>query len=80
MELKRKAHTKAQKGCDDMKKHLPAFLLAIVLLLVWQGIAMLIDAGHHPPSPTQIVVRLWELRDPLFLVHLPNHALLGLGF
>ncbi len=54
-----------------MKKHLPAFLLAIVLLLVWQGIAMLIDAAYILPSPTQIVVRLWELREPLFLVHLP---------
>lgn len=54
-----------------MKKHLPAFLLAIVLLWVWQGIAMLIDAAYILPSPTQIVVRLWELREPLFLVHLP---------
>ncbi len=63
-----------------MKKHLPAFLLAIVLLLVWQGIAMLIDAAYILPSPTQIVVRLWELRDPLFLVHLPaTMRVTGLG-
>lgn len=63
-----------------MKKHLPAFLLAIVLLLVWQGIAMLIDAAYILPSPTQIVVRLWELREPLFLVHLPaTMRVTGLG-
>lgn len=54
-----------------MKKHLPAFLLVFVLLLAWQGIAMLIDAAYILPSPIQIVVRLWELREPLFLVHLP---------
>ena len=30
-----------------------------------------IDAAYILPSPTQICVRLWELREPLFLVHLP---------
>lgn len=54
-----------------MKKHLPALLVAIVLLAIWQGIAMFLDAAYILPSPTQIAVRLWELREPLFLVHLP---------
>lgn len=54
-----------------MKKHFPAFVLALVLLLIWQGIAMLIHAAYILPSPTQICVKLWELREPLFLVHLP---------
>ncbi len=54
-----------------MKKHLPSVILAVVLLLLWQGIAMIIDAAYILPSPTQICVRLWELREPLFLVHLP---------
>lgn len=55
-----------------MKKHLPSVILAVVLLLLWQGIAMIIDAAYILPSPTQICVRLWELREPLFLVHLPR--------
>lgn len=54
-----------------MKKHLPSVILAVILLLLWQGIAMMIDAAYILPSPTQICVRLWELREPLFLVHLP---------
>ena len=54
-----------------MKKHLPSVILAVVLLLLWQGIAMMIDAAYILPSPIQICVRLWELREPLFLVHLP---------
>lgn len=30
-----------------------------------------IDAAYILPSPTQILVRLWELRGPLFTAHLP---------
>ncbi|MFV0498054.1 MAG: ABC transporter permease [Candidatus Fimivivens sp.] len=51
--------------------NLPAIGLILVLLILWQAIAMKIDAAYIIPSPTQILVRLWELREPLFLVHLP---------
>jgi putative hydroxymethylpyrimidine transport system permease protein len=54
-----------------MKKNLPSILLMIVLLGIWQGIAMMINAHYILPSPTQIVAKLWELREPLFMVHLP---------
>lgn len=30
-----------------------------------------IDAAYILPSPVQVVVRLWELRGPLFTAHLP---------
>jgi putative hydroxymethylpyrimidine transport system permease protein len=43
----------------------------IVLLAIWQGIAMMINAHYILPSPTQILVKLWALREPLFMVHLP---------
>ena len=33
--------------------------------------AMGINAAYILPSPTQILVRLWELRGPLFTAHLP---------
>ncbi|WP_352399884.1 ABC transporter permease [Anaerotignum sp.] len=54
-----------------MKKNLPSFILVLILLAIWQGIAMAIDAAYILPSPTDILVRLWELRVPLFTVHLP---------
>lgn len=38
----------------------------------WQGAAMGIDAAYILPSPTGILVRLWELRVPLLTVHLPQ--------
>ena len=52
-------------------KNISSLILVFVLLLLWQGAAMGIDAAYILPSPTQILVRLWELREPLFLTHLP---------
>lgn len=54
-----------------MKKYLPSGMVAFFLFLLWQGIAMVLDAAYILPSPVQILVRLYELRQPLFLVHLP---------
>lgn len=54
-----------------MKKRMPAVILTLFLFVLWQGIAMFIDAAYILPSPVQIVVKLWMLRDVLFLVHLP---------
>ncbi len=54
-----------------MKKNLPSALLVLILLMLWQGVAMGIDAAYILPSPIGILVRLWELRVPLFMVHLP---------
>lgn len=54
-----------------MKKNLPAIILTTILLVFWQVIAMIINAHYILPSPTQILVKLWELKEPLFLVHLP---------
>lgn len=54
-----------------MKKNLPAIILIIFLLGLWQGVAMIINAHYILPSPIQVVIRLWELKEPLFKVHLP---------
>ena len=52
-------------------KNLSSLVLVFVLLMIWQGAAMGIDAAYILPSPIEILVRLWELREPLFLEHLP---------
>ena len=63
-----------------MKKNLPSIILMIVLLGLWQIIAMIINAHYILPSPTQILVKLYELREPLFMVHLPaTMGVTGLG-
>ncbi|MGI6013262.1 MAG: ABC transporter permease [Oscillospiraceae bacterium] len=67
-----------------MKSHcrnnLPALLLVAVLLFAWQLAAMEVNAAYIIPSPTQILVRIWELRKPLFETHLPaTMAVTGIG-
>lgn len=63
-----------------MRRNLPSIILMIVLLGLWQIIAMIINAHYILPSPVQILVKLWELREPLFMVHLPaTMGVTGLG-
>lgn len=62
--------------------NLPALILLLALLMAWQMGAMGLDAAYILPSPVQIFQRLWELRVPLFTVHLPATMLvtgIGLG-
>ncbi len=61
-----------------MKKNMPAFILGFLILLFWQCIAMGIDAAYILPSPLQILVKLWQLKEILLLVHLP--ATMGVTF
>ena len=53
------------------KANLPALVFLFALLLLWQAGAVGMDAAYILPSPTQILQKLWELRGPLFTVHLP---------
>ena len=52
-------------------KNISSLILVFVLLMIWQGAAMGIDAAYILPSPVEILARLWELREILFLEHLP---------
>ncbi|WP_294406167.1 ABC transporter permease [uncultured Clostridium sp.] len=64
-----------------MKKNLSSIILILCLLVLWQVIAMIINAHYILPSPIQILVRLYEMKEPLFTVHLPatmGVTLLGL--
>lgn len=55
-----------------MKNRLPSIVLIIIVLVLWQFIAFLINAPYILPSPTEIVAKIWELRRTLFLVQLPS--------
>ena len=54
-----------------MKRSISSFIFVLGLLLLWQGVALRVGAAYILPAPTQILVRLWELREPLLFVHLP---------
>ncbi len=59
--------------------NLPAGL-TLALVMLWQAAAMGMDAAYILPSPWQVLVRLWELRGPLFSAHLPaTMAVVGVG-
>ena len=68
-----------------MTKHanrgnLPAAIFLFCLLFLWQLGAMKVNAAYILPTPIQILQRLWELRVPLFTVHLPaTMAVTGIG-
>lgn len=60
--------------------NLPAAVLMLILLMIWQAGAMKLDAAYILPSPIQIVQKLWDLREPLFKAHLPaTMEVVGIG-
>lgn len=60
--------------------NLPAAALVLALVMLWQAAAMGMDAAYILPSPWQVLVRLWQLRGPLFSAHLPaTMAVVGVG-
>lgn len=64
-----------------MKSIIPTALL-LFLISIWEVIARLIDKAYILPSPTQILLRTWELKEILLLKHLPPTLLtmmIGLG-
>ncbi|PGT90707.1 MULTISPECIES: ABC transporter permease [Bacillaceae] len=53
------------------KKYGASSTLTILLLVVWEIGARLLNMGFILPTPTDVVLKIWELRVPLFLEHLP---------
>lgn len=69
-----------KKSCSNSS--LPALILTFALLIFWQAAAMGVNAAYILPSPIQILQKLWELREPLFMAHLPatmSVVAIGLG-
>ncbi len=51
--------------------NLPALILMLLVLILWQLGAMGIHAAYILPTPLQVLQKLWELREILLTVHLP---------
>ena len=54
-----------------MKRYLPSALFLAAVLLIWQLGAGYMNAAYILPTPMEILRKLWELREPLFMIHLP---------
>lgn len=61
----------SNKAAVRLRYNLPAAIFLFALLMLWQLGAMKLNAAYILPTPLQILQKLWELREPLFLVHLP---------
>lgn len=48
-----------------------ALILMLCFFVGWEWLARMYNAPYMFPSPTQILIRLWELRVSLISVHLP---------
>jgi putative hydroxymethylpyrimidine transport system permease protein len=58
------------------KSYLSPGLFILVILLVWEVGARIYNKSFILPSPTDIALKLWELKSVLFLVHLPATLLI----
>lgn len=57
------------------KEYGASCLLVFILLSIWEFGARIVNLGFILPAPTEIFLKLWELREPLFLNHLPATSL-----
>lgn len=54
-----------------MKKYKSSIIVGFIFFIIWEFTARVIDAAYILPSPSKILEKIWELKDILFLVHLP---------
>ncbi|OIJ12901.1 ABC transporter permease [Anaerobacillus arseniciselenatis] len=47
------------------------FILIFSFFVSWQVVAMIIAMPFILPTPLQVIAKVWDLKDILFLVHLP---------
>lgn len=54
-----------------MRQSFYSLILVTGLIIIWEIGARIVDKSFILPSPTKIVSKLWELKVPLLLHHLP---------
>ncbi len=69
------------KLSKEARKRIPAIIIIVAIFVIWQIAAIIVNIPHILPAPTDILVRIWELRESLFLHHLPSTLLtIALGW
>lgn len=59
----------------EARDRIPAVITAVAVIAVWQAAAVIVNLPHILPAPTDIIIKIWELRESLFLHHLPTTLL-----
>ena len=63
------------KLSKNIKDRIPAIIIVVLILVIWQVTAVLVNMPHILPSPTAIIMKIWSLRESLFLHHMPTTLL-----
>ena len=66
------AYSKMSEQKTFLRDRLPSVLLIAAIFALWQAAAMIIGMEHILPSPVGVILKIWELREVLFLHHLPS--------
>ncbi len=59
-----------------MKPYSASIFLVLLLMIVWEIGARIVDLPFILPTPTDILVKLWELKTTLLFEHLPSTFLI----
>lgn len=59
-----------------MREYKSSIIVGVLFFVIWELVARYINAMYILPSPSRILQKTWELRGPLFLVHLPATLLI----
>lgn len=63
-----------------MRDYLYSTILIGILLLIWEIGAKLVNKSFILPAPTEVLIKVWELKEVLFLHHLPvTLSVIGIG-
>lgn len=62
---------RAPQGTYKIKKKIYGLAFGLILLLIWQGIAVAIDASYILPSPVEVFAHLITNLPELMMVHFP---------
>ncbi|AIF42775.1 ABC transporter permease [Virgibacillus sp. SK37] len=59
-----------------MKKYIPSTLLIFLFIILWEVVARMVDLDFLFPTPSAVIMELWELRTILITEHLPSTLLI----
>ena len=59
-----------------MKNKILLLGINLSLIILWQILATIINAPYILPTPVNVLLKIWELRQILFTVHLPYTMLI----
>lgn len=63
-----------------MRNYLYSIILITILTFIWEVGARFVNTSFILPAPSEIAVKLWELREPLLVHHLPiTLSVIGIG-